>query len=276
MAQRQQPAIQGTAERLARRGDAVVLAAVTCVVGLSVFYTVSGTGMEMSAIEMTRMAGPVGAPMQMGADPVWTPAYAALIFLMWWIMMIAMMTPSAAPVLLLYTAIKKVGPLAGQAPLMGLLFLCGYLLAWATFSVLATLLQWWLEMTGLSNGPMMSLSSRTLCGVLLLAAGAYQFTPCKHACLTNCRMPVDFLTAHHRTGLAGAALMGAHHGLYCLGCCWALMLLLFAGGVMNLYWITGLALYVLLEKYLARPRLVTACSGVLLMLAGLFLLMTDA
>lgn len=276
MAPPPQPSLQGPAARLATRGDAVVLAAVACVVVLSGLYTVAGIGTGMSAIEMTRMAGPVGAPMQMAAAPEWTAAYAALIFVMWWFMMIAMMTPSAAPVLLLYTAIKTTGPQAGQAPLLGLLFLGGYLLAWAAFSAIATVLQWWLETTGLSDGSMMSLSSRTLGGVLLLAAGAYQFTPCKHACLSNCRMPVDFLTAHHRTGLAGAALMGAHHGFFCLGCCWALMLLLFAGGIMNLYWITGLALYVLLEKHLARPQLLTACSGVLLMLAGLFLLVTDA
>ncbi len=241
---------------------------------LSLLYTVSGAGMEMSAVEMTRMARPIGEPMQMGAVGAWTPGYAALIFLMWWIMMIAMMTPSAAPVLLLYTAIKKAGARPGQASVLGLLFLCGYLLAWAVFSFAATALQWWLETAGLSDGPMMSLSSRALGGVLLLAAGAYQFTPSKHACLLHCRMPVQFLTAHNRTGLAGAVLMGAHHGVFCLGCCWALMLLLFAGGIMNLYWITGLALYVLAEKHVPNPRLFTCSTGGLLMLAGCYVFAT--
>ncbi|UWQ84662.1 DUF2182 domain-containing protein [Leisingera caerulea] len=264
----------GPVERLARHDQAVVLGAATMVVVLSALYTVLGAGMDMTAAEMTKMAGPVGEPMQMGTGAPWTAGYAGLVFLMWWIMMIAMMTPSAAPVLLLFTAIKKAGARPAQAPLLSLLFLCGYLLAWGAFSAAATALQWWLETVGLSDGPMMSLSSRALAGALLLAAGAYQFTPCKHACLSHCRMPVHFLTAHNRTGLAGAVLMGAHHGAYCLGCCWALMLLLFAGGIMNLYWIAGIALYVLAEKHLARARLVVPTTGILLMLAGGYLMAT--
>jgi len=266
--------IKGPAERLARHDRAVVLGAAGFVVLLSALYTIFGVGMEMSAVEMTRMARPVGEPMQMGGGTAWTPAYAALIFLMWWVMMIAMMTPSAAPVLLLFTAIKKAGSRPDQATLLSLLFLSGYLLAWAAFSITATALQWGLETIGLSNGPMMSLSSRTLAGALLLAAGAYQFTPYKHACLSHCRMPVQFLTAHNRTGLAGALLMGAHHGTFCLGCCWALMLLLFAGGIMNLYWIAGLALYVLAEKHFAHGRLFTSVTGGLLILAGGYVLAT--
>ncbi|UWQ31216.1 DUF2182 domain-containing protein [Leisingera sp. M527] len=266
--------IKGTAERLARHDQAVVLGAVAMIVLLSVLYTVFGVGMTMTAVEMTRMAGPIGAPMQMGANNAWTPAFAGLIFLMWWIMMVAMMTPSAAPVLLLYTAIKKAGSRPQQAPLLSLAFLGGYLLVWAVFSIIATSLQWWLESWGLSDGPMMSLSSRALGGALLLAAGAYQFTPYKHACLFHCRMPVQFLTAHNRTGLAGAVLMGAHHGVFCLGCCWALMLLLFAGGIMNLYWIAGLALYVLAEKHVRNPRLFASSTGGLLLLAGVYVLAT--
>lgn len=241
---------------------------------LSALYTVAGIGMGMSALEMTRMARPIGEPMQMGGNTVWTPAYAALIYLMWWIMMIAMMTPSAAPMLLLFTAIKKAGANALQAPVLSLLFLGGYLLAWAFFSAAATALQWRLETMGLSDGPMMSLSSRALGGAVLLAAGAYQFTPYKHACLNHCRMPVQFLTAHNRRGAAGAVLMGAHHGTFCLGCCWALMLLLFAGGIMNLYWITGLALYVLAEKTVPYPRAFAIATGGLLILAGLYVLFT--
>jgi predicted metal-binding membrane protein len=264
----------GPAEWLARRGEAVVLGAAAIVVALSAAYTVLGAGMEMTAVEMTRMAGPIGEPMQMGPGTAWTAGYAGLIFLMWWLMMIAMMTPSAAPVLLLFTALKKAGSSPARAPLLSLLFLSGYLLAWAVFSLAATAVQWGLETAGLSNGPMMSLSSRALAGALLLAAGAYQFTPWKHACLSHCRTPVQFLTAHHRTGMAGAVLMGAHHGAYCLGCCWALMLLLFAGGVMNLYWIAGIALYVLAEKHLARARLFAPAAGLLLMLAGASLLAT--
>ena len=260
--------ITGTAERLARNDQKVVLGAVAFVVLLSGLYTVLGVGMDMTAVEMTRMARPIGEPMAMGAGAPWTLGYAVLIFLMWWVMMIAMMTPSAAPVLLLFTAIKKAGSAPGKAPLLSMLFLSGYLLAWAFFSAIATALQWWLETTGLSNGPMMSLSSRALGGAVLLAAGAYQFTPYKHACLTHCRMPVQFLTAHKRTGLDGAILIGAHHGTYCLGCCWALMLLLFAGGIMNLYWIAGLALFVLAEKTFPHPRLFASAAGALLLAAA--------
>ncbi|UWQ77936.1 DUF2182 domain-containing protein [Leisingera sp. S132] len=266
--------IPGTAECLARNDRMVVLAAVAFVVLLSGLCTVFGAGMDMTAVEMTRMARPIGEPMAMGAGTPWTAGYAMLIFVMWWVMMIAMMTPSAAPVLLLFTAIKKSGSRAGRAPLLSLLFLSGYLLAWAFFSAAATALQWRLETMGLSDGPMMSLSSRTLGGALLLAAGAYQFTPYKHACLSHCRLPVQFLTRHNRTGLAGAVLMGAHHGTFCLGCCWALMLLLFAGGIMNLHWIAGLALFVLAEKTLPWPRFLTAGSGALLLLAGSYVIVT--
>ncbi len=266
--------ITGSAERLARNDQAVVLVAVALIVLLSGLYTLFGAGMNMTAIEMTRMARPIGEPMVMDEIPVWTLGYAVLIFLMWWVMMIAMMTPSAAPVLLLFTAIKKSGSHASSAPLLSLLFLSGYLIAWASYAALTTFLQWWLETTGLSNGPMMSLSSRTLGGALLLAAGAYQFTPYKHACLSNCRLPVQFLTAYNRSGLAGALLMGAHHGTYCLGCCWALMLLLFAGGIMNLYWIAGLALFVLAEKTVPFPRFYTSATGILLIAAGCYVLAT--
>ncbi|MBY6055469.1 DUF2182 domain-containing protein [Leisingera daeponensis] len=266
--------IPGPAERLARNDQAVVLGAVAFIVLLSALYTVMGAGMNMTAVEMTRMARPIGEPMEMGAGTPWTAGYAGLIFLMWWVMMIAMMTPSAAPVLLLFSAIKKAGSQPAKAPLLSLLFLSGYLLAWAFFSAIATALQWWLETMGLSDGPMMSLSSRALGGALLLAAGAYQFTPYKHACLSHCRMPVHFLTVHNRTGLAGAVLMGAHHGTFCLGCCWVLMLLLFAGGIMNLYWIAGLALFILAEKTFPHPKLFTAAAGVLLCLAGSYVLAT--
>ncbi|MFW8636962.1 DUF2182 domain-containing protein [Cribrihabitans pelagius] len=259
----------GAAGWLARRDRAVVLAAAAAIVLLSGLYTLSGGGMGMSALEMTRMTVP--GPAQMPA-PGWSLSHAALVFLMWWVMMIAMMTPSAAPVLLLFAAVKRAGPEAARAAPLSLLFLSGYLLAWAGFSAAATGLQWFLETTGLSNGPMMPLSHRALAGTVLLAAGAYQFTPTKRACLAHCRSPVKFLIAHRRQGAAGAALVGAHHGTYCLGCCWVLMLLLFAGGVMNLYWIAGLALYVLAEKHLPFGGLLTRLTGAGLIASGAWLL----
>lgn len=262
----------GPAERLARNDTAVVIGAVAVIVFLSALYTIFGLGMQMSAIDMTRMAGPLGRPMSMGAGPAWTPAYALLVFLMWWIMMIAMMTPSAAPMLLLYTAVKRSGPEAPRAARLSLLFLAGYLLAWAAFSVIAATLQFAAETAGLVSGRMMTLRSPGFAGAVLLAAGLYQLTPLKQACLRHCRAPAHFLSAHRRPGATGALRMGAHHGLYCLGCCWALMALLFVGGIMNLYWIAGLALYVLAEKLAPNARLFSRVTGVALIAAGLALL----
>lgn len=263
------------AERLAARDRIVVMGAAGLIILLAALYTIFGIGMSMTAVEMTRMARPLGQPMQMGAPPVWTPGYAALIFLMWWVMMVAMMTPSAAPVLLLFTAVKKAGPEAARAPTLSLLFLSGYLIAWGGFSALATGLQWALEGWGLSDGPMMTLNSRRLAGGVLAAAGLYQLTPVKQACLQHCKSPAQFLARHARPGPRGALLTGMHHGAYCLGCCWALMALLFAGGIMNLYWIAGLALYVLAEKLLPGGVWFSRITGALLLAAGGWVMFTS-
>lgn len=263
------------AERLAARDRLVVIGATGLIILLAALYTIFGIGMQMTAVEMTRMAGPIGQPMQMGGPRAWTPGYTLLIFLMWWVMMVAMMTPSAAPVLLLFSAVKKAGPEGPQAPQLSLLFLCGYLLAWGGFSALATALQWALESRGLSDGPMMTLSSRLLAGGVLAAAGLYQLTPVKDACLEHCKSPAQFLASHARPGAAGALLTGMHHGTYCLGCCWVLMALLFVGGIMNLYWIAGLALYVLAEKLLPGGRWFSRATGVLLLAAGGWVIFTS-
>ncbi|MCV2863777.1 DUF2182 domain-containing protein [Albidovulum sediminicola] len=259
-------------ERLVQHDRAIVVGAVMIIVAGAAIYTVLGVGMSMSAIEMTRMARSVGRPMQMGGPIAWTPAYALLVFLMWWIMMIAMMTPSAAPMLLLYAALKRRGPQSDQAWLYSLLFLVGYLAIWAGFSVIAVALQWGLEQAGLVASSMMTLSSRALAGVVLLAAGVYQFTGFKDACLSHCRSPAEFLARHNRPGAAGAFGIGVHHGTYCLGCCWALMALLFVGGIMNLYWIVGLALFVLAERLAPGGRLFARLAGAALAAAGVYML----
>jgi len=259
----------GRLERLVRRDRAIVLVAVSLIVLLAAWYTVSGQGMSMSALDMTRMARPIGEPMAMGMAPAWSPAYAALIFLMWWIMMIAMMAPSAAPTLLLFTALKRQSREAGKAPLYALVFLSGYLVAWAGFSLVAMVLQWGMQPIGLISAQMMTVSSRAFAAVLLIAAGLYQLTPLKAACLRHCRSPAHFLAEHRRPGLAGALRMGAHHGAYCLGCCWALMALLFVGGIMNLWWIVGLAVFVALEKLLPWGQGFARVSGIALIGLGL-------
>ena len=233
-------------------------------------YTIMGVGMNMSALDMTRMAGPIGDPMTMGPGKTWTMSYAVLVFLMWWVMMIAMMTPSAAPTLLLYTALKRHGSERASATKLSLIFLAGYLLIWGGFSLLAAGAQWGTETLGLVNGPMMTLASRPVAGVVLILAGLFQFSTLKTACLKQCSSHADFLTRHRRTGTGGALLMGMHHGAYCFGCCWALMALLFVGGIMNLYWIVGLAIYVLAEKIVPSPRLFARCTGAVLMVWGLW------
>jgi len=262
----------GMAERLARKDRWIVLAATGLIVALAAAYTIAGVGMNMSALDMTRMARPIGQPMTMGAAPVWTASYAALIFLMWWIMMIAMMTPSAAPLLLLFAAVKKRGTEADKAAWLSLLCLAGYLAAWAGFSLVAVTAQWGLEAVGLSDGPMMTIRSRGFAGAVLVAAGLYQLSPIKDRCLSHCRSPIHFLTLNNRPGARGAVLIGLHHGTYCLGCCWALMALLFVGGVMNLYWIAGLAVYVLVEKMMPAGRWFARITGAGLVGYGLYLM----
>ncbi|MDI3336788.1 DUF2182 domain-containing protein [Defluviimonas aestuarii] len=258
----------GPVERVLARDKWIVFGAVTLVVLLAGLYTVLGVGMSMSALDMTRMTRPVGEPMAMGGAVDWTWGYALLIFLMWWVMMIAMMTPSAAPVVLLFAALKRQGTQKAKATRLSMVFLAGYLLAWMGFSAVAMLLQWLTESLAITNGPMMTLGSKPVAGVVLLMAGLYQFSNLKVACLRHCRSPAQFLTMYNRKGYSGALMMGLHHGSYCLGCCWALMALLFVGGIMNLYWIVGLAIYVLLEKIVPYPRVFSRVAGGLLIAAG--------
>ena len=265
----------GVIERLLRRDRLIVFCALGCVTLLAAIYTVAGVGMTMSAIEMTRMSGPLGSTMSMGSAPVWAINFAVLVFLMWWFMMIAMMTPSAAPTLLLFAALKRHGPESERAPKLAAAFLVGYLACWAGFSVAATALQWALHVVGLIEPGMMTVNSRLLSGIVLLAAGAYQFSRFKLTCLTFCQSPVQFLTTRRGRGYSGAFAVGAQHGLYCLGCCWALMTLLFVGGVMNLYWILGVALLVAAEKLLPGKALVSHVSGAVLLFAGFLVLVTS-
>jgi len=246
----------GPVERLARRDGVIVLLAALLIAGLAAWYTLTGAGVPMSM------------------NPVWTPGYALLNLVMWWVMMIAMMTPSAAPMLLLYVAVKRMGPEGHRTVWLSLLFLGGYLLAWAGFSLIATLLQWQIESFDLSMGAMMPITSPVLGGAVLVMVGVYQFTGVKEACLTHCRSPGAFLADHNRPGAAGALRLGLLHGGYCLGCCWALMALLFVGGIMNLYWIAGLALYVLAEKTLPKMHKFSSATGSLLLAGGAFLLIS--
>lgn len=186
--------------------------------------------------------------------------------------MIAMMTPSAAPTLLLFTALKRHGKDRQNATYHSGLLLTGYLVIWAGFSIIATSLQWGLETLGLISSTMMMVSSGLLAGLIVLCAGLYQFSDLKNTDLKHCRSPAYFLSENNRPGAFGAFKVGAHHGVYCLGCCWALMALLFVGGIMNLYWIVGLALYVLIEKTLPFGELISRISGVILIFTGTYVI----
>ncbi len=258
-----------TLEAVLRRDRLLVTVGLTVVFLVSAAYTVLGVGMQMSALTMTRMA--IHMPGMMMQPAAWSLGYAVLVFLMWWVMMIAMMIPSAAPMVLLHAAIARKRA-ASERPLAATaVFALGYLAVWAAFSLIATGLQWGLESIGVVTG-MMEIASPVIAGLLLVVAGLYQFTPLKTACLRHCQHPISFITHHWRPGASGAWRMGLEHGAFCLGCCWFLMVLLFVGGIMNLLWIAGIALYVGIEKFAAGRSWITAATGTLLTLAGLYVL----
>jgi predicted metal-binding membrane protein len=252
---------------LLRRDRWVIAAGLIAIIVLAWSWLLSGAGMEMSAVEMTAMAGMDGWLME---PAVWTPAYAGLIFAMWWVMMVAMMLPSAAPMLLLFARVHRKAH-ANAAPWVpAALFAAGYLIAWGGFSLAATALQWGLESARWLS-PMLETTSRWLGAGILVAAGLWQLTPLKAKCLGHCRTPLSFLVGRWRAGPVGAVRMGLEHGAFCLGCCWFLMALLFFGGVMNLYWIVGIAVFVLLEKTIPLGHWLARVTGVALVVWGIAL-----
>jgi predicted metal-binding membrane protein len=248
-------------------GAATALALLTLLSWLALLVG-AGTGMDPFA--MSGWLLPAGAPSTSGP---WSYAYWLIVFGMWVVMMVAMMLPSASPMVLLYERVARQAEGKGQianARTATAAFAAGYLTVWVLFSALAVVLQWSLERYG-AMSVMMALREPAVGGLFLIAAGLYQLTPLKESCLSHCRAPASFLAAHWRPGPRGAWRMGLAHGLYCLGCCFALMLLLFVGGVMNLAWIAGLALIVLAEKLLPQEARLRVLLGVLLMVAGLSL-----
>ena len=206
---------------------------------------------------------PMGDAMGMPAAMTWTPADAAFMFVMWAVMMFAMMLPSVTPTVMIFGRVRAKREAAGRPWAPTAAFVAGYLIAWTGFSLLATVANWSLH-TGGAMTSMMGRIAPQAGGILLIAAGVFQWTRLKDACLDHCRSPMSFLMQHWREGVAGAALMGVHHGLYCLGCCWLLMLLLFALGVMNLPWVAVLTIVVLAEKTLPRGEILGRILGVLL------------
>lgn len=193
---------------------------------------------------------------------VWGGVDFALTFVMWAVMMVAMMVPSAVPMVLTFATVNRRRreqrtPYASTG-----MFLLGYLIVWTGFSVLATLAQWAFHTAALLS-PMMASTSPTLGGVLLLAAGIFQLTPLKHACLAHCRTPLGFFMTEWRGGTRGALIMGLRHGSFCVGCCWVLMVLLFVAGVMNLLWMAIITTFVLLEKVAPAGHWMGRVAGLL-------------
>ena len=282
-------------ERVLRRERTLTAAGLAVLCALAWAYLLSGAGLSMNAWQMTTLslfphrslpaAAGAMATMDMGATPLdgmamggmeegrpwapaWTPRLWLLTVAMWWSMMVAMMAPSAAPIILLYGRVRRAASLPGEAAGSGV-FAAGYLLVWLSFSLAAAILQWGLQRWELLSPALLGSQSRWLSAGVLLAAGAYQLSPFKNLCLRRCRAPAAFLSHHWRPGLRGALRLGVLHGAYCLGCCWLLMALLFVGGVMNLAWIAALALLVLAEKLLPRGPWVGRATGGVLVLWGL-------
>jgi predicted metal-binding membrane protein len=197
----------------------------------------------------------------------WGPATVLLLFVMWAVMMVAMMVPSATPMILAFLTVNQRRQATARPLVPVTIFLLGYLTVWTAFSAVATLAEWGLHKAELLS-PAMAANSPALNGGLLIAAGVFQWTPLKRACLKGCRSPLSFLMSEWREGTAGAFVMGLRHGTYCVGCCWALMALLFVAGVMNLLWVAVIALFVMAEKISAKGELLARVAGIALLAAG--------
>ena len=202
---------------------------------------------------------------------IWMFSDFFLLFMMWSVMMIAMMTPSILPMLMLYTTLNSRKKIQGQDSASPMILLSGYLLSWILFSLFITLPQYFLHTNGYLN-MMMEPMHAALAAFVLILAGIYQFTPYKDACLNVCQSPLSFLTNNWQDGKLGAFIIGYKHGFYCVGCCWALMLTLFALGVMNILWVIVLTIFVLFEKVSYNyPMIYRRAVGTFLIIWGLVL-----
>jgi predicted metal-binding membrane protein len=250
-------------EALLRRDRTVVLAGLLGLTALAWLHLAHmALGTEAGAMAEAAMAAP--AP--------WDAARFALALATWAVMMVTMMLPGAAPMVLLFAAIERKRGAGPELPSRIAAFVLGYLLVWAAFSVAAVAAQWALSEAALLS-PALASTSAVLGGALFVAAGLYQLTPLKHACLRRCRSPIRFLAASWRLGTTGALRMGLAHGAWCVGCCWPLMGLLFAGGVMNLLWVAAIAGFVLVEKAAPRGELAARTGGGLMLAFGAYLLL---
>jgi predicted metal-binding membrane protein len=254
------------ADTVLGRDRIIVLSSLALITALSWAYVASlASDMQNNMDMVTEMAMP-----QM--QEAWSATDFTLTFVMWAVMMVAMMTPSAAPMILLFAGVTRRRQKQQVPYVPTSVFLLGYLVVWTAFSVLATAAQWGLHAVSLLS-PMMVSTSPILGGILLLIAGIYQWTPLKHACLSKCRSPLGFVLNEWREGRWGAFVMGLKHGSYCTGCCWSLMALLFVTGVMNLVWVGAIAGFILLEKVAPGGRRLGQAAGVLMVAGGVVVLL---
>ena len=244
---------------LIKRDRLIIGGGLGLIAGIAWWYTVY----EARRMGVTGVCECLG--MKMGGPELgaWTAGSILPLFAMWAVMMVAMMLPTAAPMILTFAAVARNRRRAQRPYVPVIVFAAGYVAIWCVFSVAAAVGQWLLHREALLS-PMMASSSALLGGLLLLAAGVFQFTRLKKRCLTNCRAPLEFIMTRWREGWRGAFGMGVEHGAFCAGCCWALMALLFVLGVMNILWIAALTMLVALEKMLPRAKWLTPTTGVLL------------
>jgi predicted metal-binding membrane protein len=255
-----------------RRDRIVVVLALTFLTALAWSYLMRLSadmgGMDMSDFRII----PSGLGHMVPANSPWLPMEFAFVLAMWTVMMVAMMTPSAAPMFLMYARAGRVTAKAASLAAT-VWFVLGYFLVWVAFALLATLAQWALERTSLLD-PAMASTNNILGGFIFVVAGTYQWTRLKDVCRTQCERPFLFLMRHggFRPDAAGSVKLGLRHGAFCVGCCWALMALLLVGGVMNVLWISLLALFILVEKVSTVGRQIAPVAGVVLIAAGAWML----
>ncbi|MBF6570017.1 MAG: DUF2182 domain-containing protein [Candidatus Binataceae bacterium] len=238
------------------------LALITILAWVYLLRMPMSAGMQMAS--MPNM--PAGMAMAMQPQS-WTLGDTITAFAMWAVMMVAMMIPSASPMVMLYA--RSIGASGSSSKFKVAIFVAGYIVAWTIFSAGATLIQLSLQKASLISGDLTVGS--LIGGAILVLAGIYQLTPLKQVCLRHCQSPIGFFMAHWREGTAGALSMGLRHGFFCVGCCWMLMALLFVAGVMNLLWVALIAIFVLIEKVLPWGRMTSSVTGLALVCAGLWI-----
>lgn len=269
---------QTVTEKLLGHQRLIVLIGIVLLTLSAWWFLFHGAGMQMDIFAMTQLSlipyQDAGMPMDMPEMDMHIHAWSwqdwSIALTMWWVMMVAMMLPSATPMIMLYARVMHHARKGTDSTIVvaSAAFMLGYLSSWLLFSVGATCLHWALQQANLLS-MLMTMNNGWLSGLLLILVGLYQLSPLKHSCLKHCQSPASFIATHMQSGQLGAYQMGLTHGLYCVGCCWLLMLLLFVGGIMNLVWIALLSIFVLLEKAFPQISKLPQLSAFLLLVWGM-------